>query len=154
MTGSAPVLSGRSALPTVRLIEECYRTATALSEPWTDEGLRKAIPRLSSGKRSPRRVLITGASGFIGCRAAEILALRDGCEIRALVHDPSHAARLARLPVEMIAGDISSPADVARAMQGCDSVVHCAVGTPWKRKEVVHVTRNCTRVGAEAAKRH
>lgn len=151
--GADPVLSGRSALPTVRLIEDCYKTATPLVEPWTEEGLRKPARRGTAKRPLPRRVLITGATGFIGCRTAEILAMRDRCEVRGLVHNPSHAARLACLPVEMVAGDINAPGDVIRAMEGCDAVVHCAVGTSWQRREVVRVTVDGTRVVAEAAAR-
>src|SRR5262249_28420909 len=46
--GTEPVLSGRSALPTVRLVEECYRTATPLAEPWTNESLGGASARSDS----------------------------------------------------------------------------------------------------------
>ena len=38
-SGHEPPLSGRSALPAVRLIDECYRSARPLREPWTEEGL-------------------------------------------------------------------------------------------------------------------
>src|SRR5205085_3784515 len=68
------------------------------------------------------------------------------------VHNPSHASRLARLPVEMVLGDLSSAADVSRLTEGCDAVVHCAIGTAWgNRKQIFDVTVGGTRRLAQAA---
>ena len=38
-----PQLSGRSVLQTVRVVDECYRSVTALPEPWTDQGLTQTV---------------------------------------------------------------------------------------------------------------
>src|SRR5262249_33867707 len=106
------------------------------------------VPR----QRRAGRVLVTGASGFIGCRAVEILRLQQGWDVRALVHTPTAAARLARLDVEMVQADLSSPADLRRVLDGCDAVVHCAVGTAYgRRRAVFDVTVGGTRRLAEAA---
>ena len=175
-TGREPQLGGRSVLPTVGLIEECYRRAGRLREPWVEEGLpglgadgdgrraalhgatngvahghpTAAIPAEPRG-RAGRRVLVTGASGFIGCRVAELLHFRDGWEVRALVNNPANAARLARLPVEMIQGDLRSEPQMRAAIEGCDAVVHCAIGTAYgQSREVFAVTVGGTRVLAEA----
>jgi predicted dehydrogenase/nucleoside-diphosphate-sugar epimerase len=154
--GRPPELSGRSALPTTRVIEECYRRAQPLPEAWVREGLRRPnpaaghAPAAGNGKR--RRVLLTGATGFIGCRVAEVLALRDGWEVRALVHNPANATRLARLPVEMVQADLGAGADAARLVGGCDAIVHCAVGTAYgDRRKVYEVTVGGTRSLARAA---
>jgi len=157
-TGGQPKLSGQSALSTVQVIEDCYQRAKKLEEPWVDEGLAPA-PRLTlsngaavhaNGKA--RRVLLTGATGFIGSRVAEILALRDGWQVRALVHNPGSASRLARLPVEMVQMDLGSPQDLAKAIEGCDAVVHCAVGPAWgDRNAIFKVTVDGTRKLLEAA---
>ncbi len=76
-----------------------------------------------------RRVLVTGAGGFLGGRAVELLGERYGWDVVALVREPKGAARLARWPANIVVGDICSPADMDRVMPGCDAVVHCAVGT-------------------------
>lgn len=157
--GGQPELSGKSALSTVQVIGDCYQRAKKLDEPWVDEGLTPA-PRstLSNGaasraNRKAKRVLLTGATGFIGSRVAEILALRDGWQVRALVHNPGSAARLARLPVDMVHMDLGSPHDLAKVIEGCDAIVHCAIGTTWgDRNEIFKVTVEGTRNLLEAAR--
>jgi predicted dehydrogenase/nucleoside-diphosphate-sugar epimerase len=154
--GESPArLDAESALRTVELIEQCYRRASTLAEPWMWAGALPAKPKVpAEPRRSPGRVLITGASGFIGCRSAEVLRLGEGWEVRGLVHRPTSAARLARLPVEMTLGDLKSPEDMARAVAGCDAVVHCAIGTAYgQRREIFAVTVGGTRNLVEAARR-
>jgi predicted dehydrogenase/nucleoside-diphosphate-sugar epimerase len=150
-----PFLSGRSVLPTVRLIEECYRQARPLPEPWVQESSGAAGAQrtafLGNGKR-PRRVLVTGATGFIGCRVVELLHLREGWQVRALVHRPGRCGRLARLPVEMVIGDLASRNGLEKAADGCDAVIHCAYGTAWgDRRAIFAATVQGTRDLAEAA---
>ena len=157
-TGGQPELSGQSALGTVQVIEDCYQRPKKLDEPWVDEGLTPA-PRstLSNGaaahaNQKAKCVLLTGATGFIGSRVAEILALRDGWRVRALVHNPGSAARLARLPVDMVQMDLGSPRDLAQVVEGCDAIVHCAIGTAWgDRNEIFKVTVEGTRNLLQAA---
>ena len=154
-SGREPELSGRSVLQTVRVVEECYRSATPLPEPWTDGGLASTglaarAPAIVSGARP--RVLVTGAGGFLGCRTVECLHLGGAWDVRALVRRPGSAARLARLPVEIVLGDVSAPDDMARAMTGCDAVVHCAVGTGWPPEAAFAVTVDGTRTVADQAR--
>ncbi len=145
-----PVLSARSVAPVVSLIEEAYAARTELAEPWTDEGFRAPAVR-SGGPLSGRRVLVTGAGGFLGNRTVELLREKFGCEPVALVREPKGAARLARWPSEIVLGDICSRADMDRALRGCEAVVHCAVGTSWKPEETRRVTVEGTCTVAEAA---
>jgi predicted dehydrogenase/nucleoside-diphosphate-sugar epimerase len=149
--GGTPQLSGRSALPTAKAIEDCYRNAQPLEEPWVQEGLSSHFAKAASNGQQ-RRVLITGATGFIGSRLAEILTLGKGWQVRALVHNPGNAARLARLPVEMVQGDLCSESEVRRLVEGCDAVVHCAIGTTYgDREKIFNVTVGGTRNLAAAA---
>jgi predicted dehydrogenase/nucleoside-diphosphate-sugar epimerase len=169
-TGGQPVLSGPSTLRTVELIEGCYGQASKMIEPWVWHGIPNttvpAEPRAEASERNghaaapavlgkserPRRILVTGASGFIGCRVAELLHLREGCQVRAMVHNPRSAARLARLPVEMVQADLQSKADMARVVQGCDAIVHCAIGTAYgDRRSIFAVTVGGARNLTEAA---
>jgi predicted dehydrogenase/nucleoside-diphosphate-sugar epimerase len=147
-----PRLSGRSGVATARMIDDCYARPMPMAEPWVDEGIEpKRAGTLGTGGNG-RRVLLTGATGFIGCRVAEVLALRDGWQVRAVIHNPANASRLARLPVELIQGDLQDEATIRELMSGCDAVVHCAVGTTWgQRQEIFKVTVDGTRKLAEAA---
>jgi len=75
------------------------------------------------------RILVTGATGLIGCHAAARLAA-GGHAVRALVRDPAKLARvLAPFPgadVEAVAGDLGDAGSVAKALAGCEGVLHCA----------------------------
>ena len=82
------------------------------------------------------RVLVTGATGFVGSHAAK--ALQDaGHAVRALVRTPAKLeAVTARVGVdieelETVEGDIADAEAVTGAIGGCDAVVHAAavVGT-------------------------
>jgi nucleoside-diphosphate-sugar epimerase len=73
-----------------------------------------------------RSVLVTGGTGFIGGRLAERLVLDHGARVRVLVRDPSRALRLARLPIEVVIGDLTDASAVHDAVRGCEIVLHCA----------------------------
>lgn len=87
-----------------------------------------------------RRVLVTGAEGFIGSTLVDLLVER-GAQVRALVHykpygEKGHLAHyLSRTdaPVEFLAGDIRDPGRVREAVAGCDTVFHLAalIGIPY-----------------------
>lgn len=71
-----------------------------------------------------RRVLITGASGFIGRRLAGALA-KEGWQVRAASRDPSNI--LAASGVERVAmPDLARPADWPALLGGVTHVVHLA----------------------------
>jgi predicted dehydrogenase/nucleoside-diphosphate-sugar epimerase len=148
--GGVPQLSGASALPAVRAVDACYRQRHALSVPWFMAATPN--PAVRSAKR--KRVLITGAGGFIGGRAAEILFQRGDWDIRAMVRQPANAARIARLGVDLVQGDLRSEEDTRRALDGCDAVLHAAVGTDYGSPLAIRaVTVDGTARIASAARR-
>ncbi len=71
------------------------------------------------------RVLVTGATGFVGSWVVHELAAR-GHAVRALVRPTSSLANLEGLPLERAQGDVTDLPSVERALQGCDAVVHGA----------------------------
>lgn len=73
-------------------------------------------------------VLVTGAGGFIGGRLVEVLAQAPGYEVRASVRRWSSAARIGRLPVEIVLCDVTDRDQVRSAMKGVRGVIHCATG--------------------------
>ncbi|NXY98455.1 NAD-dependent epimerase/dehydratase family protein [Streptomyces sp. BR123] len=84
---------------------------------------------------TPARILITGATGFLGGHLADA-CIASGHRVRALVRPGSDTARLRTLPgVELVTGDLTQPATLERAAEGCRAVVHSAArvvdhGTP------------------------
>ena len=80
-----------------------------------------------------KKVLVTGADGFIGSHLCEHL-LAIGAGVRAFVYYNSfsswgwldEASDDVRGALEVFAGDIRDPYGVRTAMQGCDVVMHLA----------------------------
>ena len=72
-----------------------------------------------------KRVLVTGATGFIGSHVAGEL-VRRGWQVRALVREQTDPAPLLALGVEVICGDLLDAVAVGRAVAGCDAVLHLA----------------------------
>jgi dihydroflavonol-4-reductase len=75
------------------------------------------------------RVLVTGGTGFIGGWTAKAVA-DAGHQVRLLVRDPSRltsgAGALGVDVSDYSVGDITDRASVARALDGCDAVMHAA----------------------------
>lgn len=80
-----------------------------------------------------RKVLVTGADGFIGSHLVERL-LEEGCQVRAFVYYNSFSSWgwLDSLPadilknIEIFSGDVRDPNGVRNAVKGVDAVFHLA----------------------------
>ena len=77
---------------------------------------------------TPSKILLTGATGFIGTRLCERLKLHWKLPYCALVRNYTHATRIARLDTEMIPGDLGKVDTILKALEGCDTLVHLAHG--------------------------
>jgi dihydroflavonol-4-reductase len=71
------------------------------------------------------KALVTGATGFVGAAVARAL-LAEGWGVRALVRSGSDRRNLAGLAVEPTVGDLTDPASLDRALEGCEAVFHVA----------------------------
>jgi len=70
------------------------------------------------------KVLVTGASGFLGSHVAERLAA-EGHAVRLLLRTTS-SRRFLDFPYETATGDITEPASLSTAVSGVEAVVHTA----------------------------
>ncbi len=87
-----------------------------------------------------KKILITGADGFIGSHLTEAL-IREGHDVRAFVFYNSfnscgwldHCGDDVKGKFDIFAGDIRDPHGVRMAMNGCDAVLHLAalIGIPY-----------------------
>jgi NAD dependent epimerase/dehydratase len=80
-----------------------------------------------------KKILVTGADGFIGSHLAEEL-VRRGCDVRAFVLYNSfnswgwldHSEPEILKSLDVFPGDIRDPHGVKKSMEGCDVVMHLA----------------------------
>jgi NADH dehydrogenase len=69
------------------------------------------------------KVLVVGGTGFVGPKIVHALRAHE-YDVRALAHRSEHAARLANWGVELVPGDVTDPASLAAALEGCTHLVH------------------------------
>jgi nucleoside-diphosphate-sugar epimerase len=92
-------------------------------------------------------VFVTGATGFIGGRICERLVLAKAGRVQALVHSPHKAARIARLPIELLSGSLLHRESLRSALGEAKIVIHCGLGNA---RGIVRGTENLLTVAAEA----
>ncbi len=87
------------------------------------------------------RLFLTGGTGFIGGRVAQYLRPR-GDDVVALVRSEAGAAKLRALGCTLTEGSLTSVDGLARAMDGCDGVLHVAgsyrVGIPASERPAMY----------------
>ncbi len=84
-----------------------------------------------------RRCLVTGGAGFLGINLVRYL-LERGHEVVSLDLAPFDYPERAR--IAEVRGDIRDRADVDRAMQDCDLVVHAAAALPLYKPHEIYST--------------
>lgn len=76
------------------------------------------------------KLAIIGANGFIGTRIVEQFHLKRLHEVVPIVRKPSSLALPARFAVDWRLGDALDVASLTKALEGCEAVVHAAIGDP------------------------
>jgi dihydroflavonol-4-reductase len=76
------------------------------------------------------RILVTGGTGFVGSHSVKAL-LDAGHDVRLLVRKPERIAPALHplgvvAAIDHVTGDVTDPAAVATALDGCDAVLHAA----------------------------
>jgi dihydroflavonol-4-reductase len=75
---------------------------------------------------SGSKILVTGATGLVGGNLTRLLVQEKGEHVKVLVRGSAITLALDDLDVELLTGDITDPASLRNAMQGCDRVYHVA----------------------------
>ncbi len=93
------------------------------------------------------RVLVTGATGFVGGRLIEAMFLSGTAVPVAGIRSWTRVARIARFPIEMVPCDILDTVRVQSVLKNVDAVVHCAYTND--RESIVRGTHNLLAAAVE-----
>jgi uncharacterized protein YbjT (DUF2867 family) len=116
------------------------------------------MAQTSDQEVTPLRILVTGATGYIGGRLTPSL-LAAGYRVRVLVR--GDASRLTGRPwrdqVEIVRGDVLQPDSLAAALQGVDTayyLIHSMSGHTTFRARDSEAARNFAQAAATAGVQH
>jgi nucleoside-diphosphate-sugar epimerase len=98
------------------------------------------------------RVLVTGATGFVGGGVARRLA-RDGHDVRALARASADVHSLEAAGIDVVRGDVGDIESLAVAMSGCSHVIHLAAAKSGARSRLHAVNVRGTANVIDAASR-
>lgn len=98
-----------------------------------------------------QKVLVTGATGFVGGRLVERLTLEEGAKVNALVRNWHKATWVSRTTAELIGGEVTEREVLFEASKGCSTIFHCASGGKT-REEYFRTNLNGTQNVLNAAR--
>jgi NADH dehydrogenase len=96
-------------------------------------------------------ILVTGATGFVGPHIVHALRAEDR-PVRVLVRRPDRGSQLAAWGAELAVGDVTDPASLRTAVEGCSRVVHLVAILNGSPQEFNRVMTEGTRALVAAAK--
>src|ERR1041385_3131094 len=94
-----------------------------------------------------RKILVTGATGFLGHNLVERFCARDDLEVFGTYFRTEPRDLLARNPnLQIVRADLTKSEDVTRVVAGCDVIIQAAAVTTGAKDTVtrpyIHVTDN------------
>lgn len=108
---------------------------------------------VSAAAFQPRKILVTGGSGFTGINLIRFL-LEKGVAVRSLDLAP-FTYDDCRERIEVLEGDIRDPQAVSAAMEGVDLVIHAAMALPlYPEKDILTTGIDGTRLLLAQARDH
>jgi nucleoside-diphosphate-sugar epimerase len=103
---------------------------------------RTKAERKISEKGLPGKVMVTGATGFLGYHLVQALS-RCGANIRALVHNKDRVSFELERFAEITYGDLRDQASIEAAMKDARIVCHCAAVTKnnldWETHHAINI---------------
>ena len=147
--GQEPPVPGEEGRTMVGVLERVWDQCKARESTTTATSIGESSAPRTEAERTvaqhglPGRVLVTGATGFLGYRLAAALA-RCGADVVALVRDKTRVAADLERQATILQGDVRDPQSVRAAMQDVSLVFHCAAITtnraPWRDHEETNIT--------------
>jgi predicted dehydrogenase/nucleoside-diphosphate-sugar epimerase len=125
-----PTVPGEAALPSIRIFDQCRKQVQPWTLPW-----ERFEADVDWSELAGRRVLVLGATGFVGGRLVEALMGRGDVNVRILARDYSRLSGVSRYPVEFFHGDAADPACLEQTLEGCDYVINCTYGKGDRREQ-------------------
>ena len=90
----------------------------------------------------PTRILVTGATGFLGGHTARTLS-EEGFDIVATGRNASRGTKLQSRSIRFVPADLRSPSDLIDVCAEIDTVIHCAaLSTAWAHPSSLFQTMN------------
>ncbi|UCC64408.1 MAG: SDR family NAD(P)-dependent oxidoreductase, partial [Anaerolineae bacterium] len=101
-----------------------------------------AAEQLITEKGLPGKVLVTGATGFLGYHMVSALA-RCGAQVVALARVRGRVSAELEQHAEIVCGDLRDPTSLEAAMRGIEVIYHCAAVTnnnvSWQTHQEVNI---------------
>ncbi|KPJ65507.1 hypothetical protein AMJ44_10030 [candidate division WOR-1 bacterium DG_54_3] len=102
------------------------------------------VEKIQAQERRPK-ILVTGATGFLGNRLIEVLTQR-GYSVRGLARKLSNIEKLKEFKAEIFFGDVGSMDSLKPVFEGIDIVIHAAADTAGHQEDselsTIQGTRN------------